>query len=356
MKIGSGDPLVVNAAMFRVDIYGAGVRCVGASIAPSNAVALMSHSYEQGQAIALDVPPGAHTLVLTTYADAAAQHVLGFGCTATTLSPGAQVCFDITLTAVRVSNPDGGQSLSCTSNAQCTATDDAGAASQQCCGNGCVNVESDVDNCGGCSMACSRNHVSPSCTGGHCHGTCLAGYGDCNGDKRTDGCETALDSISNCGACDVSCDTTNSVGASCTAGTCVYSSCQSGFIDCNKTAPNSDGCECATATAAAQGTAGCCGTGCQTKHDNGLSDNFYDCAATGTHDAAEALAACVAHTGDKAKCYNYPCNGVSTSVYCDSNCSSCKCNCWEYGGTGNGNPGHVNQDGYCAGSSDPAWN
>jgi hypothetical protein len=385
MKVGTSDPLVVNAAVFRLDIYGAGVTCDGAGVVAGSGAPLMSHTYQRGQSIALDVPPGPHALVLTTYSDATAEHELGRGCTVATLSAGAQICFDITLSALTDLGPqpldgpsscttspdncpagqfcDGTQCVQgCSTTAQCSGTNDAGASTQQCCGGACTDVASSVDNCGGCTMACSTSHIARHCSAGSCDGTCLSGYGDCNSDKRSDGCESPLDTVTNCGACGATCDSANSNGASCVGSGCTYTSCKAGFLDCNKTAPDTNGCECATATTAAEGTAGCCGDGtqCQTKHDNGIGQTFYDCAAYGTHDATEALAACVAKTGDKNKCLQYSCGGAhGTAVYCDSSCTApCAADCWEYlppGGSG-GNPGRVNTSGYCAGNNDPAWN
>jgi hypothetical protein len=366
MTTGSADPLVVDALVFRLDIYGAGVRCEGASVVAGSGAPLMSHTYERGQTIQLDVPPGPHALELTTYSDAGAQHVLGYGCTVTTLSAGAQICFDLTLSPASDGGlPSSGDDMgpggaACSASAQCSATNDAGASTEQCCANVCTNVASAVDDCGGCNMACSTSHIARHCSGGACDGTCLAGYGDCNGDKRSDGCESALDTVTNCGACGTSCNTANSMGASCAGSACTYTGCSAGAIDCNSAAPNTNGCECATATTAAQGTPGCCGTQCQTKHDNGIGQNFYDCAAAGTFNGTEAEAACVAKTGSKSKCFSFSCNDANTYVYCDVNCGSghCPaCNCWGYAvGNAAGNPGHVNTDCYCPSAGDPAWN
>lgn len=58
-----------------------------------------------------------------------------------------------------------------------------------CCSQYCQPVNS-VQNCGGCAIACSTNHIAPTCTAGACDGVCAAGYSDCDGDKRTNGCET----------------------------------------------------------------------------------------------------------------------------------------------------------------------
>ncbi|MBI4160829.1 MAG: hypothetical protein HY509_00100 [Acidobacteria bacterium] len=55
-------------------------------------------------------------------------------------------------------------------------------------------------------MACSSNNMATrTCTGGACSGTCAAGWDDCNGDKLTDGCETNLNTATDCGSCGNSC-------------------------------------------------------------------------------------------------------------------------------------------------------
>ena len=71
--------------------------------------------------------------------------------------------------------------------------------------NGCETELGTVDDCGGCGDACSYDNASGLCTEGACEmGACDANYGDCNADAA-DGCETALTSNDNCGACGNTC-------------------------------------------------------------------------------------------------------------------------------------------------------
>src|SRR5262249_40287544 len=99
--------------------------------------------------------------------------------------------------------------------------------------NGCeTDLATDPANCGACQASCSTNHIAtPTCTDGVCSGICEPAFGDCNADKRTDGCETPLNEpgnsvtgppIQNCGACGETCndDQTNPRGA-CTTDLCV---------------------------------------------------------------------------------------------------------------------------------------
>ncbi len=68
--------------------------------------------------------------------------------------------------------------------------------------NGCeVDTNTNLSNCGGCGNACpSRPNADPTCSGGTCGVSCHGGSADCNGDP-TDGCETPLDTSSNCRSC-----------------------------------------------------------------------------------------------------------------------------------------------------------
>ena len=107
--------------------------------------------------------------------------------------------------------------------------------------DGCeTDILSSAYNCGGCGVGCSANHISAICSGGVCSGTCLAGYADCNSNKQGDGCETYIYSTTSCGACGVACSS-NHITASCPSGICA-GACQTGWADCN-TDKQADGCE-----------------------------------------------------------------------------------------------------------------
>jgi hypothetical protein len=134
-----------------------------------------------------------------------------------------------------------------------------------------------------------------------------------------------LTSTTNCGACGVSCDT--STGApSCVGTTCTYM-CNPGHSDCNAVnGPDTDGCECMTQ--------GCCGTSCETTHQDGLGHSFYDCFPQGTHTAQTALEACQAY----AHAIGGNPMGCSTGYYCTSGVDEEACyvpmsggtDCWVY--------------------------
>jgi hypothetical protein len=131
--------------------------------------------------------------------------------------------------------------------------------------DGCErNVASDATSCGGCGLACSSANVaSPTCTAGACTGACTAGFADCDGDKRSDGCEISLlGDPSHCGGCGTSCSANNVSVRMCTAGTC-SSACAAGFADCNGN-KLTDGCE--TSTTSDPSNCGGCGNVCGGNH------------------------------------------------------------------------------------------
>jgi hypothetical protein len=89
-----------------------------------------------------------------------------------------------------------------------------------CNGNvadGCEsNLQTDPHNCGSCGRICFAPNATMVCMAGSCQiGSCNPGFGDCDGNVLN-GCETSLNTVSNCGACGVTCG----VGESCINGVC----------------------------------------------------------------------------------------------------------------------------------------
>ncbi len=65
----------------------------------------------------------------------------------------------------------------------------AGCAEEACCGNACVDLDSDSNHCGKCGHACALDGVVPACVAGQCEFEhCEEGRLDCNADLG-DGCE-----------------------------------------------------------------------------------------------------------------------------------------------------------------------
>ncbi|MGE0790524.1 MAG: MopE-related protein [Sandaracinaceae bacterium] len=126
--------------------------------------------------------------------------------------------------------------------------------------NGCETSIRTLGNCGGCGIPCARAHATATCASGTCSTlTCDAGWGSCDGNE-TNGCEQSLTTNTHCGGCGVGCAVANGVG-DCSSGTCQVASCNPGYGNCDGIAAN--GCEQPLNT----GThCGGCGVGCSLAH------------------------------------------------------------------------------------------
>jgi len=248
---------------------------------------------------------------------------------------------------------------------------------------GACTATDTVANCGACGRSCDANHsLGAACQAGACtYAGCSFGWGDCNAAAPdTDGCETALTTPTNCGACGQACDTARSLGATCAGGACGYAGCAPGWADCTKAAPDTDGCETSTSSPSNCGgcgqacdtstgqptcngtactyqcapgrtdcnagrapntdgcecaTPGCCAGGCQTTHTNGVGQSFFDCAPRAAYSQTQATEACVAFTGDPNSC-SVPvslCGMPATQAICSAaSTAQGTCYCWEYAG------------------------
>jgi hypothetical protein len=92
---------------------------------------------------------------------------------------------------------------------------------------------SDSANCGGCGISCSMSGGAGECVAGACVITsCSPGFHDCNGDPA-DGCEVAdadfATDVNNCGGCGVACSDPTYASV-CTAGVCELETCGAGFV------------------------------------------------------------------------------------------------------------------------------
>ncbi len=125
--------------------------------------------------------------------------------------------------------------------------------------NGCeVDGQSRADHCGACGVTCQSGGGTAGnpCTSGSCHPRCAANWGDCDGDA-TNGCETnLLTSTLNCGACSQACGTMHAISSVCSGGTC-HPMCAPAYAHC--TATGTSGCETALDTPT---NCGACGTAC----------------------------------------------------------------------------------------------
>jgi hypothetical protein len=91
-----------------------------------------------------------------------------------------------------------------------------------------------------CEARCgARPNAVAACTSERCEFECQTGWADCNG-RADDGCERALTTLTDCGACGATCKLAHA-RATCALGYCEVASCDAGFASCNGAA--FDGCE-----------------------------------------------------------------------------------------------------------------
>lgn len=174
--------------------------------------------------------------------------------------------------------------------------------------NGCETPLDTLTNCGACGTACNLANAAESCSTGTCTlGACSSGFGNCDG-MSPNGCETALTSLANCGTCGTTCNLPNA-SESCSTGSCEVTTCTSGYANCDGTASN--GCEVNTATSVAN--CGGCGLACSPANATGM------CLA-----GSCAVASCAAGWGN---CDGLPANGCETPLNTLANCSACGMTC-----------------------------
>ncbi|MGH7269704.1 MAG: hypothetical protein ACREJ3_04675, partial [Polyangiaceae bacterium] len=162
--------------------------------------------------------------------------------------------------------------------------------------------------------------VSPST----CSFACDVGFNLCGG-----AC-ISYSTPTNCTACGTACDTTTGT-PSCNGSTCSYT-CNAGLADCNTTAPDLNGCECA-------GT-GCCGAGCQTSHTSGIATpaKYYDCNADQNSNWTEAQAKSACQSSGGSSCnQSNTCCGILCPILGQFSYAVCgtiggTSYCWMYGG------------------------
>ncbi len=225
--------------------------------------------------------------------------------------------------------------------------------------NGCeTNTNTTTSHCGSCGTSCSYPHAGASCAGGTCAmGSCAPGWADCDG-LDSNGCETSLHTLADCGACGTMCSRSNAT-ATCSSGTCSISSCNGGYGDCD--ASDGNGCEtslhtltdcgsCGTTCSRSNATATCssgtcsissCNGGyddCDGNDSNGCETSLHtltDCGSCGTTcSRSNATATCSSGTcsisgcnGGYDDCDGNDSNGCETSLHTLTDCGSCGTTC-----------------------------
>jgi hypothetical protein len=106
--------------------------------------------------------------------------------------------------------------------------------------NGCEASPTDPMHCGACSNVCAIEHAAATCDQGSCVvAECESGWGDCDADGLS--CETQLNTLDRCGACDATCGGLAHASPDCETGTCKVKACLGNYADCNE--QGDDGCE-----------------------------------------------------------------------------------------------------------------
>ena len=161
--------------------------------------------------------------------------------------------------------------------------------------NGCETSLSTLDNCGGCGAVCDYTNASESCESGTCALTqCDATFGDCDS-NLANGCEASVTTLTDCGGCGVTCSLPNTTAAACENATCQVSACVAGFADCNL--DGADGCEqplnttqhcgsCGVACSPANGTGSCASGQCAV---TSCANGYGDCDGLASNGCERAL-------------------------------------------------------------------
>ena len=133
------------------------------------------------------------------------------------------------------------------------------ASTPSLCGQTCVDLTSDPNNCSGCGKACTTNvaHAQPACATSNCTFACNNGYSPCGG-----ACVDLTNDDMNCGACGTICTGVKH----CVANVC---QCPAGNHDCGGTcvsnsSTQSCGTSCSPCSAPPNYVATCDGTSCGT--------------------------------------------------------------------------------------------
>lgn len=193
------------------------------------------------------------------------------------------------------------------------------------CDDGDACTDQDVCNgvggCLGAPAACAVPNGSGTCNAGVCGDVvCDGGWGDCNGEDG-DGCETPLDSASDCGECGTPCNAGAHASASCNGGQCMRS-CTAPWENCDDDWGN--GCEIPTGVANQCDANGLNATnGCWTAHCG--SSNNADARNFGTWYCFECTTCNVPAAGQCRWCSHdtgtwYPQEACSCGGYQDLVC------------------------------------
>jgi hypothetical protein len=178
--------------------------------------------------------------------------------------------------------------------------------------NGCERALNTAADCGGCGTACGLPGGATSCELGTCELIgCASGFDDCDGNP-TNGCETPLDTLTDCGGCRAPCSAGGASNASCAGGVCSAASCTAPLADCD-----ADGVTCETDLTSLDDCASC---GAPCGDVSGRLANATASCASGSC----GVGACDAGFED---CDTSATNGCEAQIGSDAHCTGCNAAC-----------------------------
>ena len=185
------------------------------------------------------------------------------------------------------------------------------------CSGTCADLDTSVSHCGSCGRSCpGAINALPLCAAGGCSLRCDSGFFDCDGSIATNGCESRLTELDNCGACGASCRAAQA-STSCATGTCEVVACLGTTGDCDGDVMT--GCETDVSTSLFH--CGQCGRSCPFDPPNGspmcVMGNCQVACDPGFANCNGVLAdGCEAYLGSTASC-------GSCGIRCDGATPSC---------------------------------
>lgn len=175
-----------------------------------------------------------------------------------------------------------------------------------------VSLATDVDHCGACNARCElaagAQHASAvTCADLKCAASCATNFDDCDGEYKN-GCETATNTLQDCGSCGNNCTLLEHASATqCSAsGACEVTSCDSGYADCD--GMDSTGCEVDIESV------NDCG-GCASSGDNEPCTGLANVASSSCGGGRCVIDACAGGTAD---CDGIVANGCESAASPDS--------------------------------------
>ena len=174
--------------------------------------------------------------------------------------------------------------------------------------NGCERPLNTTADCNGCDVPCALPNAVTTCDSGVCAlAGCAPGFDNCD-TNPSNGCETPLDTLSDCGGCGAVCN----LGGGCSGGVCSAVNCTAPLADCD-----SDGLSCETTLGTLDDCASC-GTPCGDASGR-LANASASCAS-----GSCTIGACDLGFED---CDGSAASGCEAQIGSDAHCTGCNQPC-----------------------------